>query len=60
MSLKNLTKNLEKRYPDYSNPEVLEILKNMGPYEYGSFTDDGSKRVKKPMQLLENKTKYEG
>lgn len=32
----------------------------MGPYDYGTIFDDGVSRERRPMVVLENKTKYEG
>lgn len=52
--------NVEGNVPEYENREVLEIIKKLGPYDYGQTTDDGVAREKKPLYLLENKTKYEG
>jgi len=46
--------------PDYENKDVLEIIRKLGPYDYGKISDDGVQREKRSMQLLENKTRYEG
>ena len=58
--MKSISSEIEKFVVDYSNPEVSALLKKLGPYDYGTPENDGIKREKRPMILLENKTKYEG
>lgn len=58
--LKQLVKNVDRHVPEYQNNDVLEILRKLGPYDYGTLVDDGVSRERRPMTILENKTKYEG
>ncbi len=36
------------------------MLKSLGPYEYATTSNDEVKREKKDMQLLQDKSSYEG
>jgi hypothetical protein len=60
LSLRLFTRTIDVKHPENHNPEVQEILKKQGPYDYGKPVNDGVRRVGKPAILLENKTKYEG
>ena len=46
--------------PNYHNPKVQEIKERLGEFEYGSGVNDGVKRVRKGMMVLENGAQYEG
>lgn len=55
-----MAEDIKTHIPDYENLKVLETLKRLGPYNYGSITNDGVNREKKDMVLLESKSSYEG
>jgi hypothetical protein len=59
-TLQSLSSNVETQVAEYSNPEVNAILKKLGPFEYGVPEADGVRREKRPITMIENKTKYEG
>ena len=46
--------------PNYDNPLTMQIQAHLGPYQYGSQPRDDVKRETRPVQILENKAKYEG
>lgn len=53
--------DLEINNEAYNNPSVMEILRDLPPFEWGTaHYDDNLKRVKRPILLLENGAKYEG
>jgi hypothetical protein len=52
--------DLEINNEAYNNPAVLEILRELAPFDWGQTNYDGLQRVKKPIMLLENGAKYEG
>ena len=54
--------NLTQRVTDYSNREALEILEQMGPFEYDDsvLIGEGAVREMRPIEILENKTRYFG
>ena len=39
---------------------VQDIMRELAPFEWGHSSDDGIKRIKRPILLLENGAKYEG
>lgn len=53
--------DLEINNEGYNNPAVLEIMRDLPPFEWGSPNyNDSLMRVKRPILLLENGAKYEG
>lgn len=58
--LQNFSSNVNSHVAEYSNQEVNAILKNLGPFDYGTPEGDGVRREKRPITLIDNKTKYEG
>jgi hypothetical protein len=41
MELKRVVNQVETLVPEYENKDVLEIIRKLGPYDYGTPTDDG-------------------
>lgn len=53
--------DLEINNEAYNNPSVMDILRDLPPFEWGTPDyGDGLTRVKRPIMLLENGAKYEG
>lgn len=51
---------LEINQETYNFPRVNELLKILGPFDYGIPEEDDIEREKRPLMLLENGAKYEG
>lgn len=49
-----MTRSMSDLYPMYTNPGVTEILAKLGPFYYDQPKNDGIKRVKKQIIVLEN------
>ena len=51
---------LEINNQNYNNQNVMEIMNNLGPFDYATGCDDGEEKGKRPIIMLENGAKYEG
>jgi hypothetical protein len=52
--------NLEINDEKFSNPNVNELLRRLGPFDYSRFPPMAGEREKRSMVELENGAKYEG
>jgi hypothetical protein len=52
--------SVSNQYPDYTNPHVQDKRRELGPFEYGTQSNDGVKREVRKMATLESGARYEG